>query len=59
VAEKDQKGAYVARQKPLKVGQMVDNNYVVLEGVKAGDKVIVSGTQFLVDGVEVAPQEAK
>jgi RND family efflux transporter MFP subunit len=59
VAEKNEKGAYVARQKPLKVGQMVDNNYVVLEGVKAGDKVIVSGTQFLVDGVEVAPQEAK
>ena len=56
VAEQNEKGAYVARQKPLKVGQMVDNNYVVLEGVKPGDKVIVSGTQFLVDGTAVAPQ---
>lgn len=56
VAEQNDKGAYVARQKPLKVGQMVDNNYVVLEGVKAGDKVIVSGTQFLIDGAPVVPQ---
>lgn len=59
VAEQDQKaGSYVAHQKPLKVGQMVDNNYVVLEGIKPGDKVIVSGTQFLIDGVPVVPQGA-
>ena len=56
VAEQGDKGSYVARQKPLKVGQMVDNNYVVLEGVKPGDKVIVSGTQFLIDGSPVTPQ---
>jgi RND family efflux transporter MFP subunit len=56
IAEPGDKGSYVARQKPLKVGQMVDNNYVVLEGVKPGDKVIVSGTQFLVDGAAVTPQ---
>ena len=56
VAEQDSKGSYVAHQKPLKVGQMVDNNYVVLDGVKPGDKVIVSGTQFLIDGVPVIPQ---
>lgn len=56
VAEPNDKGGYVARQKPLKVGQMVDNNYAVLEGVKPGEKVIVSGTQFLVDGTPVTPQ---
>ncbi len=55
VAEKSDKG-FVARQKPLKVGQMVGNDYVVLDGVKPGDKVIVSGTQFLVDGASVTPQ---
>lgn len=55
VAERGDKG-FVARQKPLKVGQMVENNYVVLDGVKPGDKVIVSGTQFLVDGAPVTPQ---
>jgi RND family efflux transporter MFP subunit len=55
VAE-DQNGKLVAHQKPLRVGEMVGNDYVVLEGIKPGDKVIVSGTQFLVDGALVAPQ---
>lgn len=57
VAERDANaGSYVAHQKPLTVGQMVDNNYVVLDGIKPGDKVIVSGTQFLIDGARVTPQ---
>src|SRR5580704_5559567 len=55
VAE-DQNGKLVAHQKPLRIGEMVGNDYVVLEGIKPGDKVIVSGTQFLVDGALVAPQ---
>jgi RND family efflux transporter MFP subunit len=54
VAE-DQNGKLVAHQKPLSVGDTVGNDYVVLDGVKAGDKVIVSGTQFLVDGMPVVP----
>src|ERR1700687_4836510 len=58
VAEADQKGGYVAHQKPLQIGQIVGNNYVVLDGVKPGDKVVVSGTQFLIDGVPVVPQES-
>ena len=53
VAEPDKAGL-VARQKPLKVGEIVGNDYVVLDGIKEGDKVIVSGTQFLRDGVPVA-----
>jgi RND family efflux transporter MFP subunit len=58
VAEQDSKAnGFVARQKPLRVGQTVDNNYVVLEGVNPGDKIIVSGTQFLIDGAPVIPQE--
>jgi RND family efflux transporter MFP subunit len=55
VAE-DQGGKLIAHQKPVKVGDMVGNNYVVMEGIKPGDKVVVSGTQFLVDGTPVAPQ---
>ncbi|MGA2966349.1 MAG: efflux RND transporter periplasmic adaptor subunit [Terriglobales bacterium] len=58
VAESDQKGGYVVHQKPLQIGQIVGNNYVVLNGVKPGDKVVVSGTQFLIDGVPVIPQES-
>jgi multidrug efflux pump subunit AcrA (membrane-fusion protein) len=58
VAEPDQKGGYVVHQKPLQVGQIVGNNYVVLDGVKPGDKVVVGGTQFLIDGIPVVPQES-
>jgi RND family efflux transporter MFP subunit len=52
----DQSGKLVAHQKPLRVGDMVGNDYVVLDGIKPGDKVIVSGTQYLVDGAPVVPQ---
>ena len=55
VAE-DQNGKLVAHQKPLRVGDMMGNDYVVLDGIKPGDKVIVSGTQYLVDGAPVMPQ---
>jgi len=55
VAEDDH-GKLVARQKALRLGDTVGNDYVVLDGIKSGDKVIVSGTQFLVDGAPVAPQ---
>jgi len=58
VAESDQKGGYVVHQKPLQIGQIVGNDYVVLDGIKPGDKVVVSGTQFLIDGVPVVPQES-
>ena len=56
VAEQ-QDGKLVARQKPLKVGDTVGNDYVVLDGIKPGDKVIVSGTQALIDGAPVQEQQ--
>jgi multidrug efflux pump subunit AcrA (membrane-fusion protein) len=49
-------GGFVARQKALKVRGIVGNDYAVLDGIKPGDRIIVSGTQFLVDGMPVAPQ---
>jgi RND family efflux transporter MFP subunit len=52
--EKD--GALVARQRPLEVGEIVGNDYVVRKGIRPGEKVIVSGTQFLLDGAPVKPQ---
>jgi RND family efflux transporter MFP subunit len=55
VAEPQQGGAYLARQKPLKIGQTVGNDFEVQDGIKPGDKVIISGTQFLLDGVPVIP----
>jgi RND family efflux transporter MFP subunit len=49
-------GKLVAHQQPLQLGDMVGNDYVVIDGIKPGDKIVVSGTQFLVDGVPVIPQ---
>jgi RND family efflux transporter MFP subunit len=46
----------LARQKLLKVGDTIGNDYAVLEGVKPGDHIIVSGLQFLQDGAPVAEQ---
>jgi RND family efflux transporter MFP subunit len=46
----------VARQKLLKVGDTVGNDYAVLDGLKAGDHIIVSGLQFLRDGAPVVEQ---
>jgi RND family efflux transporter MFP subunit len=57
VAESDQKGGYVVHQKPLQIGQIIANDYVVLNGIAPGDKVVISGTQYLVDGIPVIPQE--
>ncbi len=56
VAEGEGK-SLVARQRQLHLGQMVGNDYVVLDGIKAGDRVIVSGTQYLTDGTPIVPQQ--
>lgn len=37
----------------LKVGETLGNDYTVLDGLKAGDHIITSGTQFLQDGFPV------
>jgi RND family efflux transporter MFP subunit len=55
VAENEGKGT-VARQKLLKLGDTIGNDYAVRDGLKAGDHLIVSGTQFLQDGMPVAEQ---
>lgn len=55
VAEPNDNGGYAAKQRAVLLGDTVGNDYSVQEGLKAGDKVIVSGTQFLVDGAPVQP----
>ena len=46
----------VARQKLVKIGDNVGNDVEVLDGIKPGDHLIVSGTQFLQDGMAVTEQ---
>jgi RND family efflux transporter MFP subunit len=55
LAVKEAKGS-VARQKLLRIGDTVGNDYVVLDGIKPGDHIIISGLQFLQDGAPVAEQ---
>jgi len=46
----------VARQRVIKLGDTIGNDFAVLDGLKPGDHIIVSGTQFLQDGMPVAEQ---
>jgi RND family efflux transporter MFP subunit len=45
----------VAKQRAVTLGDTIGNDYAVSDGLKAGDQVIVSGIQFLVDGAPVRP----
>lgn len=55
VAEAGEQGGLVARQRAVKLGAIVGNDYVVMEGLRPGDKVIVSGAQNLADGTPITP----
>jgi RND family efflux transporter MFP subunit len=51
-----QKGdGYVAHQVAVTLGETVGNSYPVRGGLNPGDKVILSGLQFLQDGAPVKP----
>lgn len=49
--------ATVARARLLKLGDIMGNDYPVLDGLKTGDHVILSGLQFLQDGAAVAEMQ--
>ena len=52
---KQQNGMFVASQIPVTLGDTVGNSYSVTSGLNAGDRVIVSSTQFLVNNMPVQP----
>jgi RND family efflux transporter MFP subunit len=58
VAEKGDGGTLMARQRPVQLGPVVGNDYVVLSGLTEGEQLIVSGVQKIGDGVPVAVQQA-
>lgn len=47
----------VARQKPVTVGAIVGNDYIVQRGLMAGERVIVSNVQKIGDGAPVTATE--
>lgn len=55
VAENQGQSA-IARQKPVKLGEIQGNNYQVIEGLKPGEKIIVSGILNLSDGAPIIPE---
>jgi RND family efflux transporter MFP subunit len=54
VAEPAAQG-FVARQKPVSLGEVVGDAYVVREGLRPGERVIVSNLQKIGDGAPVDP----
>jgi len=52
VAE-DAGGKLVAKQRAIKVGPIAGDTYPVLDGLKPGDRVVVSGTMKLTDGAPI------
>jgi RND family efflux transporter MFP subunit len=55
---RQQDGHFIASQTPVVLGDTVGNSYSIASGLSAGDKVIVSSTQFLVNGMPVSPMGA-
>jgi len=55
---KQQNGQFIATQTPVTLGDTVGNSYSVTSGLSAGDRVIVSSTQFLVNNMPVQPMGA-
>jgi RND family efflux transporter MFP subunit len=56
VAE-DAGGKLTAKQRAIKVGPIVGDSYPVLDGLKPGDRVVMSGAQKLADGAPIQPAQ--
>jgi RND family efflux transporter MFP subunit len=52
VAEKGEQGL-VAKQKPVQLGEIIGNDYVVQSGLQPGEQLIVGGLQKIRDGAPV------
>jgi RND family efflux transporter MFP subunit len=50
-----QNGHYAAHQVPVTLGDTVGNSYSISAGLKPGDRVVVSSTQFLVNDMPILP----
>jgi RND family efflux transporter MFP subunit len=56
VAEPGPQGGLVARQRPITLGQVIGNDYLVTGGLKPGETLIVSGIQKIGDGAPIKPE---
>jgi RND family efflux transporter MFP subunit len=51
-------GKLVAHQRLVRVGPIVGDGYPILEGVRAGEQIVVSGSQKLREGAPIVPAAA-
>jgi RND family efflux transporter MFP subunit len=58
LAEPGQGGGLTARQHAVTLGPVIGNDYLVLSGLEAGDRLIVSGLQKIGDGAPVQAMPA-
>ena len=49
--------ALVAKQKPVKLGEIQGQSYQVISGLNSGDRLITSGILNLTDGAPIEPEE--
>jgi RND family efflux transporter MFP subunit len=54
VAEKQGQG-FVAKQKPVQLGEIIGNEYIVQSGLQPGEQLITGGLQKIRDGAPVMP----
>jgi len=52
--EKPGSGFYVAKQRPVQLGDIYENNYVVQGGLKGSEQIVVSNVQNLYEGAALA-----
>jgi RND family efflux transporter MFP subunit len=53
VAEQGPQGGLVAKQRPVQLGEIQGNDYVVKSGLKPGERLIVAGIQKIADGAPI------
>lgn len=52
-----EKARLVAEQRPVQLGEVVGNDYVVTGGLKEGEQVVVSGVQLVRNGAPLQPEQ--
>ena len=53
VVENGEGGATIARQRAVQLGQLVGNDYLLIRGLKAGERLVTAGVQKIGDGMPV------
>jgi RND family efflux transporter MFP subunit len=56
VAQRKGESTFIAEQKPVKLGDIQGNNYQVIDGIKPGERIVVSGILNLSNGAPIVPE---